>query len=234
MKKDLTVSKFEVLSEVWKGLSNDQKKFIKTTIAPDLTYQELQLFMYQSSKTNLDPLNNEIYATAYGQGKYRKLSIFASRNGKRVAAERTGELKGIQTEAIYISKENKRCEPWEGGVLWGAESTVCRKDRKATKVTVPISEYNLNQSVWKSKPETMIKKVAESQALSTAFPDVLGNVYDETEQWKNNPTEVVYEDDNDLATNQQLETLKLLKVEIPEEITKGQARKLINDSALEE
>ena len=40
-----------------------------------------------------------------------------------------------------------------------------------------MEEYSLPQSLWKSKPETMIKKVAEAQALRQSFQEVFAGTY---------------------------------------------------------
>jgi hypothetical protein len=51
-------------------------------------------------------------------------------------------------------------------------------------VFVELSEYSTGKSLWNSqtgKPATMIKKVAEAQALRMAFQDLLGGTYGEEE-----------------------------------------------------
>ena len=47
---------------------------------------------------------------------------------------------------------------------------------------VDIKEYNTNQSVWKQKPATMIKKVAEAQWLRWTFQELFAGTYDESEE----------------------------------------------------
>ncbi len=47
--------------------------------------------------------------------------------------------------------------------------------------TVSMQEYNLGQSTWKSKPATMIRKVALVQALRETYPDSYGGLYDADE-----------------------------------------------------
>jgi hypothetical protein len=50
------------------------------------------------------------------------------------------------------------------------------------------SEFDKKKNNWASMPETMIKKVAESQALRFAFPDIFAGTYHESEQWKEGKT----------------------------------------------
>lgn len=105
-------------------------------------------------------------------------------------------------------------EPWDG-TLWGATCTVWRtgSDEPFT-ITVPLKEYNRGNKVWNEKPETMIKKVAESQALSAAIPDMSG-VYDEAEIWAKEPEIALLKapdmtDGFKPATEDQWKTLKAL------------------------
>jgi hypothetical protein len=58
------------------------------------------------------------------------------------------------------------------------------KSSKPTFVFVEINEYHKGQSVWKEKPATMIKKVAEAQALRAAFQDLFGGTYAQEEEWE--------------------------------------------------
>ena len=190
------IEKVKEVSLLKKQYDADQIKFVKNLINPDLTDNELFLFMNFASAIQLNPMNGEIIPIVYGKGTNdRKVNTITTRNGKRVIASRTGQLDSILTDPIYVreksfsdsssgktveGKEMVRCEPWEGGVLWGAESTVTRKGKEFT-ATVPFKEYNTGRNVWSNKPETMIKKVAESQALSMAFPEILGGIYDEVE-----------------------------------------------------
>lgn len=248
---------FSDLSRVRKDFSKEQKKFILDTLAPTLNENELLLFLYRSQKLGLNPLNGEIFAyisfeTINGE-KVRKLVMIAARDGKRKIAFKTGHLNSVETEAIYIKKTAelietgnakaeekvivKRVAPWEGGQLWGATCKITRDDfQEPFKVTVPLSEYNRKNRIWTSKPETMIKKVAQSQCFSDAFPELAG-VYDEAERWDNNgqtsqkPLEI--EGGDQPATEAQMATLKALMngVKITTEITKSEAARKIRELA---
>jgi len=199
------VEKMHEVKTLSLSMDEAQKKFVKDLINPDLTDTELVMFLQFSNNLKLNPFTKEIIAVVYGSGEYRKVNTIITRDGKRVVATRTGELEGIESEPIYIKetvtkemipvearvdskpesmwlerKEIKKVQAWEGGRLWGATATVIRNDHNFS-VTIPFSEYNSGKNVWATKPETMIKKVAESQALSKAFPEILGGVYDDSE-----------------------------------------------------
>lgn len=53
--------------------------------------------------------------------------------------------------------------------------------------TVYFDEYNTGYNLWKSKPKTMIAKVAEMHALRKACPEELSQVYVEEDYQKETP-----------------------------------------------
>lgn len=232
---------FDALAQIREDFTEDQKKFIMESIAPGLNQNELLLFLLKCSVMGLNPLLGEVtgFVAKNDQGQ-RQLVVIAGRDGKRRAAYNTGKVENIITKAIYVKKVTTReqvgdtiieeettvpTEPWDGH-LWGAVCTIKRTDREdPTTVQVPLSEYHRQNRVWKSKPETMIKKVAQSQALSEAFPEILGGTYDESEQWSEpvKQEQVLIDDGHEPVTKAQLETLKALGYEGEEPTTKQQA-----------
>lgn len=50
-----------------------------------------------------------------------------------------------------------------------------------SEAVVSLSEYDQHQSLWKTKPATMIRKVAIVQALREAYPNAFTGIYDEAE-----------------------------------------------------
>jgi len=234
---------FSELSNVKKDFDTTQMAFIKQTLAPSLLDNEILLFIYRSQKLGLNPLNGEIFAygsyeTMNGE-KVRKMVMIVARDGKRKIALQTGHLKSINSQAIYVKemtdkdgiKKIDRVNPWEGGILWGASCIIKRDDyEEAFVVTVPLSEYRRETYIWKNKPETMIKKVAESQCLSQAFPELSG-VYDESERWDDTPAEriVTIEGGDKPASEEAKETIKNMGGVLPEngEITRQEASDMI-------
>lgn len=252
-------SEFTELGRISDEFDKAQLDFVKATLAPTLNEMELKLFLYRCAKLGLNPLNGEAFAyasfdTLPDGTKQRKMVFIVARDGKRVIAYRTKHLQSIKTEAIYVIKNSslvdngqakaveiidiKRVNGWEGGVLWGAQCTITRDDFSAAfVVTVPLTEYRRENYIWKYKPETMIKKVAASQCLSEAFPE-LGGVYDESERWDENGNadkpKVLLEDGSKPATEAQKETIKAMcpaDYPISETITKQEAADAISQLA---
>jgi len=126
-----------------------------------LTEPQKRLFYGIALSLNLNPLKREIYAVAYGTN----FNIITGYEVYLKRAERTGLVDGWEAKVIG------------NGDAMVATCTVWRKDRnKPTIIEAWFPEYNTGQSLWKSKPRTMLRKVAIAQAFRMAFPDDLGGM----------------------------------------------------------
>lgn len=238
---------FDELGKIKKEFTEEQVAYVMSTIAPTLNKNETWLFLMKASALRLNPLMGEIFAYSQVVRGERQLVIIAGRDGKRSTASKVGGLEWIKTEAIYVKKvkttTNKTSEdgtvltskqettiqvqPWDGK-LWGAKCEVKRSSiAEPFTITVPLSEYVRNNNQWQNKPETMIKKVAESQALSAAYPELLTGVYDESERWDNETapasTAPQIENGGEKATAQMLKTIEVLGGDAKKEYTKQEA-----------
>ena len=180
---------------------NDDKKLeeIRRMVSPSAPLTDLEFsFLIQLGKaTQLNPFMREIWVVKYRRrnrdtGKYEDLpaQIFIGRDGYRKAAQRQKDYEYHQVNAVYTKDQftivnddiNHTYGFGNRGELVGAYCIVKRKkSSKATYVMASMDEYNLNQSLWKEKPETMIKKVAEAQALRQAFQEVFAGTYSDVE-----------------------------------------------------
>lgn len=161
---------------------------IRKLFAPTLTEMEFGYFVGLGKATNLNPFLREIWAVKYD--KNAPAQVFIGRDGYRKAAQAHSEYDYHQCDAVY---ENDKFEVVQGevhhaytltnrGKLVGAYCVAKRhKSSRPIYVFADISEYSTGRSVWKDKPATMIKKVAESQCLRACFQDLLGGTYGEEE-----------------------------------------------------
>lgn len=226
-----------------KGFNENQLKFVRDAVNKDLTDVELLVALSFCTKLQLNPILGEVVIVVYYKDdpSKRRVGYIVPRDGKRVVAARSGGLESVTKDAIYIkevtilSDDNtkntvaiKRVQPWEGGTLWGATATVVRSGVPYT-VTVPLTEYDTKLNVWKTKPETMIKKVAESQALTAAYPELLGGIYDESESESIGNGKKVLEVPNgdEPVTVQQIEALEAQGINVPDDLTKSEAVELL-------
>lgn len=162
---------------------------IKKLYAPTLTDSEFLMFMGIAKASNCNPYLREIYAVKYN-GK--AASIFIARDGYRKGAQQHPQYDYHQVDAVYEGddfsiKDGQVSHSYKlanRGKLIGAYCIAKRKSSsRPMYVFVNLGEYNTNQSVWSSKPATMIKKVAEAQCLRACFQDLFSNTYAEEEKF---------------------------------------------------
>lgn len=155
-----------------KALTPDQIALVKRTVARGVSDDEFAMFIYLANKYDLDPFLKEICVVKRKVfNNYKKdwdevISIMTTRDGFLTIAHKSGQFGGMESDAIYTDK----------GELDGAYCKVWNKSfTNPVTVKIKFKEYCVYtkegkaQALWGSKPETMAKKVAESQALRKAF-----------------------------------------------------------------
>ncbi len=156
---------------------------------PKITDKEIKLFIELARAQKLNPFTKEIFITKYGN--YPATFIV----GKDVFTKRAQAnplFKGMQ--AGIIVQHGSDVENREGSAMFGDEMLLggwCKVYVQGYDVpiydSVSFNEYaarkadgSLN-SMWASKPATMIRKVAIVHALREAFPSDFQGLYDQSE-----------------------------------------------------
>lgn len=164
-----------------------QVEQVRKLFAPKLTNEEFNFFMGLGKASGLNPFKKEIWSVKY---KDSPAQVFIGRDGYRKMAQNCSDYEWHEPDSIYENDSfvkvngeiHHKYELKNRGKLIGAYCLVKRKSAsKPVCVRVSMDEYNQGQSLWKTKPETMIKKVAEAQALRLCFQDVFGGTYAEEE-----------------------------------------------------
>lgn len=169
---------------------NDPTKLkeVKQLFAPNLTDLEFAGFVGMGKALSLNPFLREIWAIKYDKSK--PAQIFIGRDGYRKVAQRQAEYDYHYSEAIYSKDIFKVMNGVihheytfiDRGVLLGAYCIVKRKSSsRPTHVVVNLADYDKKHSNWNTMKDTMIRKVAEAQALRAAFQDTFGGTYTEDE-----------------------------------------------------
>lgn len=182
--------KYSLLLDIKKQVGEAQIEYIQKTLFPTLNQNETLITLYKAQQLGLDVLNGEVTAYTANGKNGRQLVFIVGKDGKARRALSTGKLEYAKKESVYmkVDKDGKRVRvnSWEGGQLWSAIATVKRTDQTEPHTIEAIfSEYNQGKNQWLDKPNTMIQKVALSQAYTEAFPELFAGVYDESEMPSN-------------------------------------------------
>lgn len=165
-------------------------QFVKSYLVrgnPDkITDQEIVFFMNTCKMQKLNPLvAGEVYCIKFGNEPAQMVV------GKGAYLRRAFEHPDYlcKEDGIVVVRGNDILQK-EGCCLYPGETLLggwCRvhfirngKERTAFK-EVQLAEYDKGQANWKSKPATMINKVAISQCVREAFPKDYEGLYSEEE-----------------------------------------------------
>lgn len=166
-----------------------------------VTMQEVAMFINLCKFSGLNPWLKEAYCIKYGNEPATMVvgkEAFTKRaesnpaydgqkSGIIVFDEGTGEF-DHRTGTFYMPGEK----------IVGGWAEIFRKDRQySTRVEVSFDEYAARKKdgslniQWSKKPATMIRKVAQVQALREAFPGNLAGCYTAEEQGQEEPISFV-------------------------------------------
>ena len=154
----------------------------------DLTSdQELMFFMNTCKMQKLNPLvQGDAYLVKYSEKEPAQLVIGKDRYLRRAHDHPDYICKEdgitVQRGSQIIQKEG--CCIYPGEVLvggWCRVHYVRRNVERTAFKEVALSEYDRGMANWKSKPATMINKVAISQCVRDAFPKDFEGLYSEDE-----------------------------------------------------
>lgn len=106
----------------------------------------------------------------------------------RYAGIRDGVV--VMANGVLTKKNGCAVYPELNEVLIGGWAEVFVQGfEKSVYVEVSLSEYSTGRALWRSKPATMINKVAKAQALRKAFPDEFMGTYEPAELGLEEPEE---------------------------------------------
>ena len=162
--------------------SVEQLATLKNTIAKSLSLQDFSVFLTLSKSHDLNPFHKEIWAYKDSKGN---LVTFAGRDGFLKRAKRDPNYRGLQSMAVYendnfisrpheenpekmITHEIKSLTKSSRGKLLGAWCIVKMNGIRPFLAIAMLEDYTRNSPTWKSHPEAMIIKVAETNALKKA------------------------------------------------------------------
>lgn len=166
------------------------KAYLVSGDASSVTDQEITMFMMMCKSNHLNPWIREAYCIKYGT---QPATMVVGKDAFLKRAERHPQYDGMTSGIIVVNavgiEYRQGILKFKDEELLGGWAEVFRKDRShSTRIEVSFEEYagrkkdgTLNNQ-WTTKPATMIRKVAQVQALKEAFPDDLGGMYTAEEQ----------------------------------------------------
>lgn len=162
---------------------------------PDITDKECVTFAALCKSHKIDPFIKEAYLVKYGS---KPAQMIVGKDYWLKQAGNHDQFDGLEAGVTVINREGEIIRR-EGSLVGGSTerliggwARVYRKDRRMPSYAeVAFSEYSTGRSMWKpadqgGKPATMIRKVAEVQALREAFPETFSGLYDSSEMGLDN------------------------------------------------
>ena len=161
------------------------KKFLVQGQADKVTDKEVVEFMNLCKYNGLNPFIREAYLIKYGSNA----TMVVSKEALVKRAEQNDDYDGFEA-GVYVLSKDSELEERKGAMVLPNEEVVggwARVYRKGYRVPietgVAFEEYvgktsnGETNAQWKSKPATMIRKVAIAQALREAFPNNLNQLF---------------------------------------------------------
>lgn len=147
----------------------------------ELNEQEIRLFIELCKYQKLNPFIGEAYAIKFGD----EFQMIIGYDTYKRRAEENPAYRGRKSGIVVL--RGSQVVQKEGTCLYPGEELIggwCRVFREMANgqpieeyKEVSLAEYDKKMANWKSKPCTMIEKVAVSQALRAAFPKDYTSLY---------------------------------------------------------
>lgn len=155
-------------------------------VAPNtrVTEQEMARFLGICRARGLNPFAGDCHLVKYGDGP---ASVIVGKDFYVRTACEQPTFDGFDA-GVVVAGAGGRAEYRDGAIvapgeqLLGGWATVYDKARShPVKAVVSLSEYSTGRSMWRSKPATMVRKVALVQALRESYPERFQGTYDADE-----------------------------------------------------
>lgn len=163
---------------------------VQTSKGATPTTTQKENFLIECMVNNLNPIKKQAYLLGYDTKSGASFSTIISISGFTSIAQRTGAYAGVSQPRWAYKKDGKidycsiTVQKIVKGILCEFAGQAYMDERVQTK-----PEYSNGQATgrqiptggWANQPRTMLEKCAKASALRNAFPEELGDKYDEVE-----------------------------------------------------
>lgn len=152
--------------------------------------KDVMKFIAQCQARGLNPLAGDAYMTTYrNRDGGTTSSVITSKDYFVRTATNQPDFDGMEAGVVVAHREGGALEYRHGALVGstterlvgGWAKVYSSKRSHPSEAVVSLDEYDTNRSLWKTKPATMIRKVALVQAIREAYPGKFGGVYDSAE-----------------------------------------------------
>nr|DAK57360.1 MAG TPA: recombination protein [Caudoviricetes sp.] len=147
----------------------------------------VELFFATARAMQLDPrMKRDIALISRNSRDGKTYTIQVGIAGYRKAGRKIANANGEKISKdpwLFMDQDGNWRETWAFqtmGFPVAAKSTIYRDGEPWTEIAM-WDEFNQGQALWKSKPSYMLGKTAESLAWRSAFPEEMGDTYEESE-----------------------------------------------------
>jgi len=172
------------MREIWADRETIHKSY-----APDLDAKEFRVFVAQGMALGANPWFREIYGTKI-KGKASAIIArdFSRRKGQEQPDYKLHFVEAVYSEDEFVFETTKGMPDHkikafaDRGTLVGAYILIWKKGiDRPYYLSIRKDEYIRDMFLWKTKPETMLKKVVEAQGFRMAYQGVFKGTYSEDE-----------------------------------------------------
>ncbi len=174
------------------------KKVIEELVSakdrPAMTDRNVAIIMARCAALRMNPLAGDCHIGVF---KGRPTIMPSIDYYQRVAAMQEG-YDGMESGVVvsdgHTMEEVCGCIVQKGWELVGGWAIAYDRGRShPVHIVVPLEEYAQDNSMWESKPATMIRKVAKAQALRELYPGCFKGTYVAEEMPAEDPRAVSYD-----------------------------------------
>ena len=157
------------------------KKYLVSGRAELVSAQEVVMFINLCKYQQLNPFLREAYLIKYSESEPAQMVV--GKAAFEARADRNESYQGYKA-GVVVLKPGDVIEYRQGTLVLPNEQLVggwcdvyVSGYKEPVHSSVSLAEYNTGKSIWKTKPGTMIRKVAKAQALREAFPNAFSGLY---------------------------------------------------------